>query len=84
MFQDCLLGSARCVLFQCPLLTFSDSIHFRIRAYMWNSTFIEVIFFFIYILTQWGKHRMELIFTVHYKNDFKIRKHIDKKTVPKQ
>uniref|UniRef100_A0A8C2ETJ8 Integrin subunit alpha 7 n=1 Tax=Cyprinus carpio TaxID=7962 RepID=A0A8C2ETJ8_CYPCA len=39
---DCLLGSARCLLFQCPLLTFSGSIHFRIRAHMWNSTFIEV------------------------------------------
>uniref|UniRef100_A0A8C1X444 Integrin subunit alpha 7 n=1 Tax=Cyprinus carpio TaxID=7962 RepID=A0A8C1X444_CYPCA len=38
---DCLLGSARCLLFQCPLLTFSGSIHFRIRAHMWNSTFIE-------------------------------------------
>ncbi|XP_073681651.1 integrin alpha-7 [Garra rufa] len=38
---DCLLGSARCVLFQCPLHTFSGSIHFRIRAHMWNSTFIE-------------------------------------------
>ncbi|KAI2659553.1 Integrin alpha-7 [Labeo rohita] len=39
---DCLLGSARCLLFQCPLHTFSGSIHFRIRAHMWNSTFIEV------------------------------------------
>uniref|UniRef100_A0A671MXL9 Integrin alpha-7-like n=1 Tax=Sinocyclocheilus anshuiensis TaxID=1608454 RepID=A0A671MXL9_9TELE len=38
---DCLLGSARCLLFQCPLLSFSGSIHFRIRAHMWNSTFIE-------------------------------------------
>uniref|UniRef100_A0A672LNH0 Integrin subunit alpha 7 n=1 Tax=Sinocyclocheilus grahami TaxID=75366 RepID=A0A672LNH0_SINGR len=38
---DCLLGSARCLLFQCPLLSFSSSIHFRIRAHMWNSTFIE-------------------------------------------
>uniref|UniRef100_A0A8C1RTR4 Integrin subunit alpha 7 n=1 Tax=Cyprinus carpio TaxID=7962 RepID=A0A8C1RTR4_CYPCA len=43
--QDCLLGSARCLLFQCPLLTFSGSIHFRIRAHMWNSTFIERIHF---------------------------------------
>ncbi|KAL1265145.1 hypothetical protein QQF64_003172 [Cirrhinus molitorella] len=38
---DCLLGSARCVLFHCPLHTFSGSNHFRIRAHMWNSTFIE-------------------------------------------
>uniref|UniRef100_A0A8C1ZF89 Integrin subunit alpha 7 n=1 Tax=Cyprinus carpio TaxID=7962 RepID=A0A8C1ZF89_CYPCA len=43
--KDCLLGSARCLLFQCPLLTFSGSIHFRIRAHMWNSTFIERIHF---------------------------------------
>uniref|UniRef100_A0A671MXM9 Integrin alpha-7-like n=1 Tax=Sinocyclocheilus anshuiensis TaxID=1608454 RepID=A0A671MXM9_9TELE len=34
-------SSARCLLFQCPLLSFSGSIHFRIRAHMWNSTFIE-------------------------------------------
>ncbi|XP_067287260.1 integrin alpha-7 isoform X3 [Pseudorasbora parva] len=38
---DCLLGSARCLLFRCPLDTFSDSIHIRIRANLWNSTFIE-------------------------------------------
>ncbi|CAM4733226.1 unnamed protein product [Leuciscus chuanchicus] len=38
---DCLLGSARCLLFRCPLDTFSDSIHIRIRANLWNSTFME-------------------------------------------
>ncbi|KAK7119944.1 hypothetical protein R3I94_021690 [Phoxinus phoxinus] len=38
---DCLLGSARCLLFRCPLDTFSDSIRIRIRAHLWNSTFIE-------------------------------------------
>ncbi|KAI4879529.1 hypothetical protein NFI96_031891 [Prochilodus magdalenae] len=38
---DCLLGSARCVLFQCPLHSFSGSALFRIRGRLWNSTFIE-------------------------------------------
>ncbi|XP_030632438.1 integrin alpha-7 isoform X2 [Chanos chanos] len=38
---DCLLGSARCVLFQCPLHSFSGSAMFRIKAHLWNSSFIE-------------------------------------------
>ncbi|XP_066527956.1 integrin alpha-7 isoform X2 [Hoplias malabaricus] len=38
---DCLLGSARCVLFQCPLHGFSGSALFKIKARLWNSTFIE-------------------------------------------
>ncbi|KAK9966085.1 hypothetical protein ABG768_003215 [Culter alburnus] len=38
---DCLLGSARCLLFRCPLDKFSGSMHIRIRANLWNSTFIE-------------------------------------------
>uniref|UniRef100_A0AAR2K073 Integrin alpha-2 domain-containing protein n=1 Tax=Pygocentrus nattereri TaxID=42514 RepID=A0AAR2K073_PYGNA len=39
---DCLLGSARCVLFQCPLHSFSGTALFKIRGRLWNSTFIEV------------------------------------------
>uniref|UniRef100_A0A8B9HP15 Integrin alpha-2 domain-containing protein n=1 Tax=Astyanax mexicanus TaxID=7994 RepID=A0A8B9HP15_ASTMX len=38
---DCLLGSARCVLLQCPLHSFSGSALFRISARLWNTTFIE-------------------------------------------
>uniref|UniRef100_A0A667ZLE4 Integrin subunit alpha 7 n=1 Tax=Myripristis murdjan TaxID=586833 RepID=A0A667ZLE4_9TELE len=41
-FQDCLLGSARCVLFQCPLHSLSDQAVLKIHARLWNSTFIEV------------------------------------------
>uniref|UniRef100_A0A8B9JB81 Integrin alpha-2 domain-containing protein n=1 Tax=Astyanax mexicanus TaxID=7994 RepID=A0A8B9JB81_ASTMX len=40
--SDCLLGSARCVLLQCPLHSFSGSALFRISARLWNTTFIEV------------------------------------------
>ncbi|XP_008280314.1 integrin alpha-7 isoform X2 [Stegastes partitus] len=38
---DCLLGSARCVLFQCPLHSFSGQAVFKIDARLWNSSFIE-------------------------------------------
>lgn len=41
--QDCLLGSARCVLFQCPLHSFSGQAVLKIQARLWNSSFIEVI-----------------------------------------
>uniref|UniRef100_A0AAX7TFL5 Integrin alpha-2 domain-containing protein n=1 Tax=Astatotilapia calliptera TaxID=8154 RepID=A0AAX7TFL5_ASTCA len=40
---DCLLGSARCVLFQCPLHSFSGQAVLKIHARLWNSSFIEVI-----------------------------------------
>lgn len=40
--QDCLLGSARCVLFQCPLHSFSGQAILKIHARLWNSSFIEV------------------------------------------
>lgn len=40
--QDCLLGSARCVLFQCPLHSFSGQAVLNIHARLWNSSFIEV------------------------------------------
>uniref|UniRef100_A0A8C7W2V0 Integrin subunit alpha 7 n=1 Tax=Oncorhynchus mykiss TaxID=8022 RepID=A0A8C7W2V0_ONCMY len=40
--KDCLLGSARCVLFQCPLHSFSDSAVLKIQGRLWNSTFLEV------------------------------------------
>uniref|UniRef100_A0A3B4UUS4 Integrin subunit alpha 7 n=1 Tax=Seriola dumerili TaxID=41447 RepID=A0A3B4UUS4_SERDU len=40
-FQDCLLGSARCVLFQCPLHSFSGQAVLKIHARLWNSSFIE-------------------------------------------
>uniref|UniRef100_A0A8D3CDG0 Integrin alpha-2 domain-containing protein n=1 Tax=Scophthalmus maximus TaxID=52904 RepID=A0A8D3CDG0_SCOMX len=39
--SDCLLGSARCVLFQCPLHSFSGQAVLRIHARLWNSSFIE-------------------------------------------
>ncbi|XP_054641276.1 integrin alpha-7 isoform X3 [Dunckerocampus dactyliophorus] len=38
---DCLLGSARCVLFQCPLHSFSGQAMLSIHGRLWNSTFIE-------------------------------------------
>ncbi|XP_057702292.1 integrin alpha-7 isoform X4 [Corythoichthys intestinalis] len=38
---NCLLGSARCVLLQCPLHTFSGQAVLRIHGRLWNSTFIE-------------------------------------------
>ncbi|XP_030584543.1 integrin alpha-7 isoform X2 [Archocentrus centrarchus] len=38
---DCLLGSARCVLFQCPLHSFSGQALLKIHARLWNSSFIE-------------------------------------------
>uniref|UniRef100_A0A3B5BAJ1 Integrin subunit alpha 7 n=1 Tax=Stegastes partitus TaxID=144197 RepID=A0A3B5BAJ1_9TELE len=41
ILQDCLLGSARCVLFQCPLHSFSGQAVFKIDARLWNSSFIE-------------------------------------------
>uniref|UniRef100_A0A671YNN0 Integrin subunit alpha 7 n=1 Tax=Sparus aurata TaxID=8175 RepID=A0A671YNN0_SPAAU len=39
--QDCLLGSARCILFQCPLHSFSGQAVLKIHARLWNSSFIE-------------------------------------------
>uniref|UniRef100_A0A672IBF0 Integrin alpha-2 domain-containing protein n=1 Tax=Salarias fasciatus TaxID=181472 RepID=A0A672IBF0_SALFA len=38
---DCLLGSARCVLFQCPLHSFTGQAVLKIQAWLWNSSFIE-------------------------------------------
>ncbi|XP_037107836.1 integrin alpha-7 isoform X3 [Syngnathus acus] len=38
---DCLLGSARCMLLQCPLHSFSGQAVLRIHGRLWNSTFIE-------------------------------------------
>ncbi|XP_047666119.1 integrin alpha-7 isoform X5 [Tachysurus fulvidraco] len=38
---DCVLGSARCVVFQCALQNFSGSVRFTVKARLWNSTFIE-------------------------------------------
>ncbi|CAK6952640.1 integrin alpha-7 isoform X1 [Scomber scombrus] len=38
---DCLLGSARCVLLQCPLHSFSGQAILKIHAWLWNSSFIE-------------------------------------------
>ena len=40
--QDCLLGSARCVLLQCPLHSLSGQAVLKIHARLWNSSFIEV------------------------------------------
>uniref|UniRef100_A0A8C4ES21 Integrin alpha-7 n=1 Tax=Dicentrarchus labrax TaxID=13489 RepID=A0A8C4ES21_DICLA len=41
VLQDCLLGSARCVLLQCPLHSFSGQAVLKIHARLWNSSFIE-------------------------------------------
>ncbi|XP_060766552.1 integrin alpha-7 isoform X2 [Neoarius graeffei] len=38
---DCVLGSARCEVFQCALQNFSGSMKFTVNARLWNSTFIE-------------------------------------------
>ncbi|KAG7478239.1 hypothetical protein MATL_G00077890 [Megalops atlanticus] len=38
---NCLLGSARCMLIQCPLHSFSGSAVLKIQARLWNSTFLE-------------------------------------------
>ncbi|XP_015258259.1 PREDICTED: integrin alpha-7 isoform X1 [Cyprinodon variegatus] len=38
---DCLLGSARCVLFQCPLHSFTGQTVLKIHARLWKSSFIE-------------------------------------------
>ncbi|CAL8338980.1 unnamed protein product [Lota lota] len=38
---DCLLGSARCVIFQCPLYSLASQAVLKIHARLWNSTFIE-------------------------------------------
>ncbi|KAL6112204.1 itga7 [Pungitius sinensis] len=38
---DCLLGSARCFLFQCPLHSFSGQAVLKIHARLWNSSFME-------------------------------------------
>ncbi|CAL8340074.1 unnamed protein product [Merluccius merluccius] len=38
---DCLLGYARCVLFQCPLYSLASQAVLKIHARLWNSTFIE-------------------------------------------
>ncbi|XP_058867309.1 integrin alpha-7 isoform X1 [Acipenser ruthenus] len=38
---DCLLGSARCILFQCPLHSFDGSAELTVHARLWNSTFLE-------------------------------------------
>lgn len=49
--QDCLLGSARCVLLQCPLHSFSGQAVLKIHARLWNSSFIEVKTCPLYICT---------------------------------
>ncbi|KAK5618875.1 hypothetical protein CRENBAI_009347 [Crenichthys baileyi] len=38
---DCLLGSARCVLLQCPLHSFTGQAVLKIHARLWKSSFIE-------------------------------------------
>uniref|UniRef100_A0A8C4SST7 Integrin subunit alpha 7 n=1 Tax=Erpetoichthys calabaricus TaxID=27687 RepID=A0A8C4SST7_ERPCA len=40
--NDCSLGSARCMLLQCPLHNFDGSAKLKIQGRLWNSTFIEV------------------------------------------
>uniref|UniRef100_A0A3B3ZNW2 Uncharacterized protein n=1 Tax=Periophthalmus magnuspinnatus TaxID=409849 RepID=A0A3B3ZNW2_9GOBI len=38
---DCLLSSARCVLFQCPLHSFSGQAVLKIQARLWDASFVE-------------------------------------------
>lgn len=38
---DCLLDSARCVLFQCPLHSFSGQAVLKIQARLWDASFVE-------------------------------------------
>ncbi|XP_069509821.1 integrin alpha-7 isoform X1 [Ambystoma mexicanum] len=38
---DCARGTANCVVFQCPLHTFDRQVVLKIRARLWNSTFLE-------------------------------------------
>ncbi|XP_062401785.1 integrin alpha-7 isoform X2 [Sardina pilchardus] len=38
---DCLLGSARCKVYSCPLQSVSDIAILKIKARLWNSSFIE-------------------------------------------
>ncbi|XP_007435490.1 integrin alpha-7 isoform X1 [Python bivittatus] len=38
---DCVLGTARCLLYQCPLYSFDRSAVLTIWARLWNSTFLE-------------------------------------------
>uniref|UniRef100_A0A8C9VQA3 Integrin subunit alpha 7 n=1 Tax=Scleropages formosus TaxID=113540 RepID=A0A8C9VQA3_SCLFO len=38
---DCLLGSARCLLLQCPLHSISGSAVLSVQARLWNATFLE-------------------------------------------
>ncbi|XP_008318825.1 integrin alpha-7 isoform X2 [Cynoglossus semilaevis] len=38
---DCLLGSARCIVLQCPLHSFSGQAVLKVHARLWNSSFIE-------------------------------------------
>ncbi|XP_039603290.1 integrin alpha-7 isoform X1 [Polypterus senegalus] len=38
---DCSLGSARCMLLQCPLHNFDGSAKLKIQGRLWNSTFLE-------------------------------------------
>lgn len=41
-FKDCVLGTARCLLYKCPLYSFDRSAVLTIWARLWNSTFLEV------------------------------------------
>ncbi|XP_064408505.1 integrin alpha-7 isoform X1 [Latimeria chalumnae] len=38
---DCTLGTAKCVVFQCPLYSFDAAAVLKIRSRLWNSTFLE-------------------------------------------
>ncbi|XP_030052652.1 integrin alpha-7 isoform X2 [Microcaecilia unicolor] len=38
---DCARGTAKCLVFQCPLYTFDSQAVLKIRARLWNSTFLE-------------------------------------------
>ncbi|KAM6470463.1 integrin alpha-7 isoform 2-T2 [Liasis olivaceus] len=38
---DCVLGTARCLLYQCPLYSFDRSAVLTVWARLWNSTFLE-------------------------------------------
>nr|XP_033792864.1 integrin alpha-7 isoform X2 [Geotrypetes seraphini] len=38
---DCARGTARCLVFQCPLYSFDSQAVLKVRARLWNSTFLE-------------------------------------------
>lgn len=63
--QDCVLGSAKCVVFQCALQKFSGSAKFTIKARLWNSTFIEVYYCYLLSYTTDTQSNGTLLLLIH-------------------